>query len=97
MYIIKEMSLELVTVYNLTKNKSRKSKFHKGENGAEEEEVVDTQGATIALVIYFIILALALMRVGRCSHSDNRIFHYLFALVSPTLYLFISFFPGTCG
>ncbi len=95
------MSLELFAIYNLSKNKkpARSNNYKVTDGESTDDTGVDSQSLTIGLILYIIILILALVRVGRCSSisSDTRIFHYTFAIVSPTTYLILSFFPGACG
>ncbi len=53
---------------------------------------IDTVDSTVIL-IYLIIIIWALMRAHTCSSAnpDSRAIHYLFAIVSPSIYILLSY------
>jgi uncharacterized membrane protein len=55
---------------------------------------------TIMSVIYLVFFVVAMIRAEKCStkSNDSRAVHYLFAVVSPVMYVIISYLvPGFCG
>lgn len=70
----------------------------------KSDEDDDDENIPIALLItvfilYFFILSWAILRALICSSPtpDSRALHLLFCFISPTLYLFCTYFvPGFC-
>jgi uncharacterized membrane protein len=61
---------------------------------------ISTGVNTMIAVIYLVFFIVAMIRAEKCStkSNDSRAVHYLFAVVSPVMYVIVSYLvPGFCG
>ena len=84
------MSLELLLHSTLAKKNDKRK--HPSDHSSALLEV-----STAVVILFLALFIWALIRAYKCSNRDNSVTHFLFATMSPTTYLLLSYFvPGFC-